>query len=180
MRLPPNRERDLRLAILKDDSQCVVFPQHLYRRADGFLPIHRDGMQELLHRRLFRLLRDKDLGVRKLERTCPTWGCVNPFHFALVAGLVAGTRRACPNGHLYADVGRTPDGHCRVCAEARRTRRSNGRPTMASINRAKRFCAHGHEYTEANTYRQRLPHGYRRKCRACNLAAVQRRRGNAS
>lgn len=176
MRLSRSRERDLTLAILRDEAACVVFPMDVYRRSDGFLPVSRDGLQELLHRRLYRTLRDTDLGVRKLERTCDTWGCCNPFHYALVAGLVAGTRRSCPNGHEYAVVGRTPSGHCTVCAAARAARRHIEGPSGPQINAAKTQCAHGHPYTAANTYRQRTKYGWRRKCRACNIDAVHRSR----
>lgn len=180
MRLPRDRERALILSLLRDHDQCVVFPQEAYRRPDGFLAVHRDGLQELLHRRLYRLVRDVPLGRAKLSRTCDTWGCQNPWHFALAPVLETGSHHACPNGHVYADTGVTASGHCLICATARRAHRSHGGLDGGAINAAKDHCPAGHAYTDANTYRQRTGSGIRRKCRACNLAATRAKRAVAT
>lgn len=173
MRLPLEREKALVLAVLRDHDQCVVFPQDSYRRPDGFLPVHRDGLQELLHRRLFRIARDFPLGRAKLERTCDTWGCQNPFHFAIAPGLRAGSRERCPNGHLYAEVGVTESGHCLICASDRRARRASRAPDGGAINAAKCCCPAGHRYAGENLYLQRTRSGFRRKCRMCNRLLKQ-------
>lgn len=176
MRLSIDRERALVLAVVRDEGACVVFPQQAYRRPDGFLPVHRDGLQELLHRRLYRTVRDADLGRSRLERVCGTFGCQNPFHFALRAGLAPGSKTHCVNGHRYAEVGITPSGHCRICADRRIARRRSGRPDAAAINHEKTSCPHGHRYSAENTYVQRTRSGTRRKCRACNRKATHERR----
>lgn len=168
MRLPPERERALILTVLREPETCVRFPDAEYRRADGALPVHRDGLQELLHRRLYRIVRDADLGRRRIERVCETPGCVNPYHYALRAGLAPGSKAQCANGHRYDEVGVTPSGHCRICAEQRARRRRSSAPDGGALNARKTHCPAAHEYDAANTYVQITPRGTRRKCRACN------------
>lgn len=181
LRLSRKREQDLVLAVIRDEKACVVFPLEAYTRADGALAVHRDGLQELLHRRLYRQIRLTNLGRAKLERTCDTFGCVNPFHFALRAGLQPGSRSRCANGHLYEEVGVTPTGHCVICAERRAKRREREGLSQAQINAAKTHCPANHPYNEANTYVAHSPNGNaRRRCRACNLAVSRRRRGHSA
>jgi hypothetical protein len=48
--------------------------------------------------------------------------------------------------------------------------------TLAAANKAKTHCAHGHEFTEENTYRYRGE----RRCRACSMAANKRHEANRS
>lgn len=170
MRLPREREEALILAVLRDHDQCVVFPQDSYRRPDGFLPVHRDGLQEFLHRRLYRIVRDFPLGRLKVERTCETWGCQNPFHFVTAPQLGFG-REVCPNGHVYAEVGVTMSGHCLICASERRARRASRGLDGGAINAAKCCCPRGHRYAGDNLYLQTTRSGFRRKCRACNRLA---------
>lgn len=73
---------------------------------------------------------------------------------------------------------------CRSEAEARRAARLKAEraaaraaaPPLVHHNRAKTHCIHGHEFTPENTYIRKTKTGWRRSCRACNAAAVERRR----
>lgn len=181
MRLSKRRETELLEQLRADPATCITFPPEVYSRADGGLLVHRDYLQEMLHRRLYRLLIDPSLGRRYLTRVCESFGCVNPYHYRPVADRSVSDRPACPSGHLYLPGNLTATGQCRACWERRRSR---DRSVLATANAAKTTCPAGHEYTPENTYSYRAPGGgTQRKCRACtaarNAARPRRRSGKA-
>jgi hypothetical protein len=148
-----------------------------YHRTDNFIPVYREGLQEFLHRRLYRLTIDDNLKRERLAQTCDTVGCVNPHHYRLTGDRLKGAPDHCPNGHPYTDENTTPSGHCRICAERRQARRvSRTAPDGGEINAAKTHCPQGHLYSKDNTYIYRTTAGVHRKCRTCarERAAAQR------
>lgn len=155
MRLTADREDELVTLLRRDPDVCLTFPPDTYTRPDGALAVHRNGVQELLHRRLFRRLIG-ELGRIRLDRNCPTFGCCNPHHFTPTRRLPRGATKA---------VAETA---AREAAERRRG--------VAALNAAKLYCPALHEYTPENTYRYTDATGAtRRKCRQCNREAQQRR-----
>lgn len=190
MQLSRDAEESYLLAIRRDPGACIwVVPNREqvarpqlgagpYSRADGSLMVYRNNVQERLHRRFYRLVRDPKLGRHRLERTCGTWGCFNPFHYQRSEDLLRGGIDHCPNGHPYTDGNLTPEGLCATCAVARAARKANHRPTVAQLNASKDHCPHGHPYTAENTYVYETKNGgHRRKCRACaRRDAAERRR----
>ena len=176
MKLSRSAEADVVESLRRYPDDHLVFRPEMYLRADGFLPVYRDGLSEFLHRRLYRLTVQPDLGRRKLVRICDRHGCVNPLHHRTAEGLEPGSRERCPNGHLY-EGNTTWSGHCAICARARQARRAgHAGPDAAAINAAKDVCPNGHEYDEANTYYWQTARGTHRKCRACNRARAAARR----
>lgn len=187
MRFSRDMEREALEGCQSDPQQHLIFGSGKptpgvapYQRRDGAIAVNRDGLQEFLHRRLFRTLVRTDLGRRRLVRTCDTWGCANPFHFRMAAGLEPRSREHCPNGHSY-EGNTTPSGHCAICAGRRRARRATHLgPDAAAINAAKTHCPQGHEYTPENTYLYATSTGVHRKCRACNAERARQNRSTGA
>jgi hypothetical protein len=173
VKLSREAERSVLESIRRYPEDHVTWRRELYTRADGALLVYRDGLAELLHRRLYRLTIDPDLGRKRLVRTCDKHGCANPHHYEVQGEE---TRTHCPKGHPYA--GNTdPTGHCAICAAARRASRSGDGKPAPVLNAEKTHCPNSHEYTPRNTYVYVGRGGVHRKCRACNAerAAARRR-----
>lgn len=57
----------------------------------------------------------------EVDHMCRTRNCVNPFHLRICtvadnrATRVWTPKTVCPQGHVYAEVGRTKQGRCRTC-----------------------------------------------------------------
>lgn len=123
----------------------IIFGAEGYR-ADGKLPVHRDGTTRLLHRYLYEILIGPVSTKEYLLRTCSNERCVNPYHYEVQ-----------PRSRLAA-------------GRLKRFYVPNGRPTPMEINAAKTHCPHNHEYTPKNTYLHTDKKGcVHRMCRTCTL-----------
>lgn len=164
--------------VQKDPTGHVLFAESAYRRADGLIVVYRQGLQEYLHRRLYRLLVDPSLGRKYLARNCGTHGCLNPYHYRMGDELIKGAPVRCRHGHEYTPDNLTASGHCLICAQRRAERRAKGvAPSGGEINAGKTHCPHGHSYLEPdNVYKYRTQSGWHRKCRVCARKRAASRR----
>jgi hypothetical protein len=126
-----------------------------YVRADGSILIYRDGLAERLHRRLFRIVVDPELGRRRIVPSCGVWGCQNPLHFALSE-----------HGSKHRPDGEEP------------VERPHRAPDAAARNARRTTCPQHHPYSPENTYVWKDPQGREhRACRACRDARRALTRG---
>lgn len=162
-----------RLLSESGNAGCVLPPiQSPFTKA-GRVIVTRDGLRISLHRRIW----ERYWGVKLSPNTfllqaCRTFGCVNPVHY-VKSKTPYNKMPGCRNGHRYTAASVQPDGHrvCLVCKAERQARRERrgGDPNWVREKRRK-FCPHGHEYTEENTYTYETKSGgTRRKCRQCSL-----------
>lgn len=169
MRLSKQRERDLIHQIQDDPYTCRTVDADDYTRADGHVLVHRDHVQEFLHRRLYRILINPGLKRGHLMRVCETWGCVNPNHYRENLAAATPSRSVCPSGHNYLPGNLTPSGHCRICTEKRIERARTVSDDTPGLNARKTHCPANHEYTPENTYTypSKTTGMLYRKCRTC-------------
>lgn len=127
-----------------DHEECLVLPER-YQDQQGRILVHRSRRQYRYHRWLFKRARRPTLrNGDYLRRTCDTDGCLNVYHYKVITQekrvrqRTAGPRK--PGSGLH----------------------------VAAKNLAKTTCSRNHEYTDENTYYEKLRNGsVRRHCRTC-------------
>jgi hypothetical protein len=64
------------------DKPCVL--QEKGKRKDGFAWTYENGVQEMAHRRAYRLAHpDEDITSREVKHTCAARNCIEPEHLYL-------------------------------------------------------------------------------------------------
>lgn len=153
-----------------DPDICLVLADSM-RPKTGMPRVDRDGHRWFLHRYLlYRLTEDRT--TECLLAACPTYGCVNPFHFERSMRRGRRIRKQCPNGHDYTpdNVERHGKYKCKTCRRARLAREN-------SAGYKSGYCRNGHRLSKANTYVINLANGKTaRPCRTCRIDNQRRYR----
>jgi hypothetical protein len=111
-----------------------------------------------------------------VDHLCRNRGCVRPDHLEAIprkenVSQWNLSKTHCKNGHEYSEANTyryRGERQCKICragALARAYRKKRGVLTVGPWNGNKTHCKHGHEFSEANTYR--YPDG-ERACRTCH------------
>jgi hypothetical protein len=134
-----------------------------------------DKLRVSTHRAVWIAL-EGPLGPREyLLQNCQTKGCVLPRHHEVSPTPYRRLER-CRNGHPYGAGAIQSNGNrvCDVCLDVRRRRRKRGGLRQWEIEKQKRFCPQGHEYTKENIYWETTPAGHnKRHCKTCTIARAQ-------
>jgi hypothetical protein len=167
--------------IMADPTKPVLLPDHCYDKRTDKAIVYVDGLPIGLHRHLYNTLIHPLAWDQRMVEQSGHRRNVNPYLYGVNLTRGVSGRTHCGKGHAYAG-NEMPDnsGHwrCRTCYLEWRASRSNGRPSLTAINRAKTHCPRDHEYTEENTI---INADGKRRCRTCvnarkRLAASAKRK----
>jgi len=128
MILTPELRSQILAAIDEHPDRALVLPDHAYDH-DGYVAVHVQGLQWMLHRWLYEQLIGP-LGGRRIYNTSGVKGNVNPYLFSLSRQPVKSRavanrdKRKCPHGHRYTSANTLvfSDGkrRCRRCRYGKR------------------------------------------------------------
>lgn len=148
----------------RDPDLCLVLHEDMWPDT-GMPRVQRDGKRWSLHRYLlFRVTAEEP--KESLLAACPTYRCLNPFHFERSMRRGRRVVTHCPNGHEYTPRNTEKHGKykCKTCREARLARKRKG-------EYGRGYCRHGHKLTKNNVYLYTTASGRTfRKCRRCQLS----------